>query len=75
MKKLGVIILNWNGRGLLEKFIPAASKFTISDQADLNYWEYALYRSKKITGLRKDTTAPLSLRNMNMSLCSIQMLK
>lgn len=35
MKKLGVIILNWNGRGLLEKFIPAASKFTISDQADL----------------------------------------
>lgn len=35
MKKLGIIILNWNGRGLLEKFIPAASKFTISDQADL----------------------------------------
>lgn len=35
MKKLGVIILNWNGRGLLEKFIPSASKFTISDQADL----------------------------------------
>lgn len=35
MKKLGVIILNWNGRGLLEKFIPAASKFTISDQADM----------------------------------------
>ena len=35
MKKLGVIILNWNGRGLLEKFIPAASKFTISDQVDL----------------------------------------
>lgn len=35
MKKLGVIILNWNGVGLLQKFIPAASRFTICDEADL----------------------------------------
>lgn len=35
VKKLGVIILNWNGRNLLEKFIPAASKHTISAECDL----------------------------------------
>lgn len=35
MKKTAVIILNWNGRQLLEQFIPAASKFTISDEAEL----------------------------------------
>lgn len=35
MKKLAVIILNWNGRNLLEEFLPAAAKFTISDSADL----------------------------------------
>lgn len=35
MKKLAVIILNWNGRKLLEEFLPAAAKFTISDSADL----------------------------------------
>lgn len=34
-KKLAVIILNWNGRKLLEQFIPAASEYTISDEADL----------------------------------------
>lgn len=34
MKKLAVIILNWNGLELLRKFIPAASKFTSGD-ADL----------------------------------------
>lgn len=35
MKKHAVIILNWNGRKLLEEFLPAAAKFTISDSADL----------------------------------------
>lgn len=35
MKKLGVIILNWNGLDLLKQFIPTASKYTISDEADL----------------------------------------
>lgn len=35
MKKLAVIILNWNGRALLEEFLPAAAKHTISDEADL----------------------------------------
>lgn len=35
MKKLGVIILNWNGLALLKQFIPAASRFTVCDSADL----------------------------------------
>ena len=35
MKKLAVIILNWNGLPLLKQFIPAAARFTISDEADL----------------------------------------
>lgn len=35
VKKLGVIILNWNGRKLLEKFLPAASEHTISAECDL----------------------------------------
>lgn len=35
MKKLGVIILNWNGVELLKQFIPAASKYTVSEEADL----------------------------------------
>lgn len=35
MKRLGVIILNWNGLRLLREFIPAASRFTVSDEADL----------------------------------------
>lgn len=34
-KPLAVIILNWNGRSLLEKFLPSAVRHTISDQADL----------------------------------------
>ena len=34
-KKLAVIILNWNGRSLLEQFLPAAVKYTISPDADL----------------------------------------
>lgn len=34
-KKLGVIILNWNGRRLLEQFLPAAVKHTVSPQCDL----------------------------------------
>lgn len=34
-KKLAVIILNWNGRKLLERFIPDAARNTISDEADL----------------------------------------
>lgn len=35
VKKLGVIILNWNGRKLLELFLPAASRHTVCDTADL----------------------------------------
>lgn len=35
MKKLAVIILNWNGEDLLKSFIPAASRFTTGDEVDL----------------------------------------
>jgi len=35
MKPLAVIILNWNGKKLLQKFLPTASRFTICDEADL----------------------------------------
>lgn len=35
MKKLAVIILNWNGLDLLRKFLPAAAKFTIDADTDL----------------------------------------
>lgn len=35
MKKLGVIILNWNGLELLKKFLPTASRLTVCDEADL----------------------------------------
>lgn len=35
MKKLGVIILNWNGERLLKQFIPTAARFTISEETDL----------------------------------------
>ncbi|MCH5222873.1 MAG: glycosyltransferase family 2 protein [Muribaculaceae bacterium] len=34
-KQLAVIILNWNGRHLLEKFLPDAVKFTSGDEVDL----------------------------------------
>lgn len=34
-KKLAVIILNWNGRKLLEKFIPIAERFTSGKDVDL----------------------------------------
>ena len=35
MKKLGVIILNWNGLELLKKFLPVASRHTVCDEVDL----------------------------------------
>lgn len=35
MKKLGVIILNWNGLKLLQELIPTASRTTIGPEADL----------------------------------------
>ena len=35
MKKLAVIILNWNGMELLQQFIPAASRFTSGPEVDL----------------------------------------
>lgn len=35
MKKLGVIILNWNGLGLLKEFLPQAARDTIGPDADL----------------------------------------
>lgn len=34
-KELGIIILNWNGRKLLEEFLPAAVRYSISDCSDL----------------------------------------
>lgn len=35
MKELAVIILNWNGRRLLEQFIPTVAGYTISEHTDL----------------------------------------
>lgn len=35
MKRLGVIILNWNGLELLKEFLPVAVRHTISETADL----------------------------------------
>lgn len=35
MKKLAVIILNWNGEKLLQQFLPTAVKFTEGDEVDL----------------------------------------
>lgn len=35
MKKLGVIILNWNGIELLKEYLPAAVRHTVSAEADL----------------------------------------
>ncbi len=35
MKKLAVIILNWNGRKLLEQFLPSAVDYTSGDEVDL----------------------------------------
>lgn len=35
MKKLAVIILNWNGEELLKKFLPTAVKFTMGEEVDL----------------------------------------
>ncbi|MDE5870230.1 MAG: glycosyltransferase family 2 protein [Muribaculaceae bacterium] len=35
MKKLGVIILNWNGLQLLKDFLPVASRYTVCDEVDL----------------------------------------
>lgn len=34
-KRLAVIILNWNGVGLLRQFIPSASRFTSGEDVDL----------------------------------------
>lgn len=34
-KKVGVIILNWNGEELLKKFLPTASRYTVGDVCDL----------------------------------------
>lgn len=35
MKKLGVIILNWNGLNLLQQLLPGVSRDTVCDQCDL----------------------------------------
>jgi len=34
-KRLGVIILNWNGKELLERFVPTASRHTVCGTVDL----------------------------------------
>ena len=35
MKKIAVVILNWNGKSLLEKFLPALLEYTPQDIADI----------------------------------------
>ncbi len=35
MKQVSVIILNWNGRGLLEQFLPSVIRYTPDDIADV----------------------------------------
>ena len=35
MKKTSVVILNWNGRNLLEKFLPTVIRHTVSDECDV----------------------------------------
>ena len=35
MKELAVIILNWNGRKLVEQFLPVASRYSITEDADV----------------------------------------
>ena len=35
MKKVAVIILNWNGKKLLEEFLPSVVKFTNTELADI----------------------------------------
>lgn len=35
MKKVSVVILNWNGRSLLEKFLPSLIKYTNNNDADI----------------------------------------
>ncbi|MDR1743318.1 MAG: glycosyltransferase family 2 protein [Dysgonamonadaceae bacterium] len=35
MKKIAVVILNWNGRDLLEKFLPAVLRHTLSENCDV----------------------------------------
>lgn len=35
MKNVSVVILNWNGKDLLERFLPSVVKFTNSDIADI----------------------------------------
>lgn len=35
MKKLGVIILNWNGEALLREFLPGVVRDTVCDEADV----------------------------------------
>ena len=35
MNRLAVIILNWNGRRLLERFLPDAVKYTRGDGIEL----------------------------------------
>ena len=35
MKKIAVVILNWNGKSLLEKFLPALLAYTSQDIADI----------------------------------------
>ena len=35
LKKVAVVILNWNGRKLLEEFLPSVYQFTTSEIADI----------------------------------------
>ncbi len=35
MKKVSVVILNWNGRDLLEKYMPSVCKYSITEDSDV----------------------------------------
>lgn len=35
MNKIGIVILNWNGKGLLQKFLPSVIEFSKRDWAEV----------------------------------------
>ena len=35
MKKISVVILNWNGAEMLRKFLPSVIEYSISDQVEV----------------------------------------
>ena len=39
MKHVAVVILNWNGRGMLERFLPSVLKYSLMDGASEQGWQ------------------------------------